>query len=159
MINYHCRICRWWLVWSEWFCCRTCMSANRSEFGKTAGYDHGRMYGAEFDSNFWASNSLKEDVPCAVCRNPHTVSTIMIPGKNVCYSGWNLEYYGYLSSGHQDAAAASSYSCVDINPEYVPSGVSNQDGQLFVNVLAKCGSLPCPPYVNNYPLTCVVCSK
>ena len=117
------------------------------------------MYGVEFETNFWASNSQEEDVPCAVCRNPHTVSTIMIPDKNVCYSGWNLEYYGYLSSGHWNDVAASSYNCVDINPEYVPSGVSNQDGQLFVNVLAKCGSLPCPPYVNNYPLSCVLCSK
>ena len=128
-------------------------------FGKTTGGDYGRMYGAEFETNFWASNSDDEDVPCVVCRNPHTVSSIMIPGKNVCYSGWNLEYDGYLSSGNVGHAAASSHNCVDINPEYLTSGVDNKEGKLFYNVVAKCGSLPCPPYVNNYPLTCVVCSK
>ena len=119
----------------------------------------GHMYGAEFETNFWASNSHQEDVPCAVCRNPRTVSSIMIPGKNVCYSGWNLKYYGYLSSGYWNFASASSYNCVVISPEYVPSGSEDRNGKLFYRVLAKCGSLPCPPYVNNYPLTCVVCSK
>jgi hypothetical protein len=129
-------------------------------FGKTSGPDYcGHMYGAEFETSFWASNSADEDVPCAVCRNPHTVSSIMIPGKNVCYSGWNLEYYGYLSSGYWNYPAPSSYNCVDISPEYVTSGAEDRNGKLFYSVLAKCGSLPCPPYVNNYPLTCVVCSK
>ena len=116
------------------------------------------MYGAEYESNFWAANSNNEDVPCALCRTAQA-TTVMIPGTNVCNNGWNREYYGYLASGYYGHAAASSFVCVDVNPQYLNSGVGNQDGKLFHNVLAKCGSLPCPPYINDHPLTCVVCSK
>jgi hypothetical protein len=37
-------------------------------------------------------------------------TSIMIPGKNICYSGWTREYYGYLASGANYQAAASSYA-------------------------------------------------
>ncbi|VDI12925.1 Hypothetical predicted protein [Mytilus galloprovincialis] len=60
-------------------------------FGKTSGEDYGRMHGAEFMTNFFASNSLNQDVPCAVCRDNKASSVIMIPGKNRCYKGWNME--------------------------------------------------------------------
>ncbi|VDI47796.1 Hypothetical predicted protein [Mytilus galloprovincialis] len=126
---------------------------------KTSGNDDGRMYGGEFNSNFFSSNAYDEDVPCALCRTNQATSVIMIPGKNTCYNGWKIEYYGYLASGHRGHPAASAYVCVDINPEYIMGGVSHQLGKLFYNVLTKCGSLKCPPYINNYPLTCVVCSK
>jgi hypothetical protein len=116
------------------------------------------MYGAEYETNFWAANSDDEDVPCALCRTAHA-TTIMIPGTNVCNNGWNRQYYGYLASGNHNHAAASYFVCVDVNPEYRISGMGDQDGKLFYGVLAKCGSLPCPPYINNHPLTCVVCSK
>ena len=116
------------------------------------------MYGAEYETNFWAANSDDEDVPCALCRTAHA-TTIMIHGTNVCNNGWNRQYYGYLASGNHNHAAASYFVCVDVNPEYRISGVGDQDGKLFYGVLAKCGSLPCPPYINNHPLTCVVCSK
>ena len=116
------------------------------------------MYGAEYNSNFWAANSVNEDVPCALCRTTQT-TTVMIPGTNVCNNGWNREYYGYLAAGYHSHHAASSFVCVDVNPQYLNSGLGDQNAKLFNNVLAKCGSLPCPPYINNYPLTCVVCSK
>ncbi|CAG2199126.1 unnamed protein product [Mytilus edulis] len=57
---------------------------------KTSGTDYGRMYGGEFDTNFFASNADNEDVPCALCRTDRATSVIMIPGKNTCYSGWRL---------------------------------------------------------------------
>jgi hypothetical protein len=40
-------------------------------------------------------------------------------------------YYGYLASGYHDHAAASSFVCVDVNPEYLNSGVGDQNGKLF----------------------------
>ncbi|VDH96181.1 Hypothetical predicted protein, partial [Mytilus galloprovincialis] len=129
------------------------------DFVKTSAFDNGRMYGAEFDANFFASNADKEDVPCALCRPKHSASTIMIPGKNTCYSGWKLEYHGYLASGYFNHKAASSFVCVDINPEYIIGGLDMHYGKLFYEVVAKCGSLKCPPYMPNYPLTCVVCTK
>ncbi|CAC5406469.1 unnamed protein product [Mytilus coruscus] len=123
---------------------------------KTSGSDYGRMYGGEFDSNFFASNSDNEDVPCALCRTGRASSVIMIPGKNTCYNGWKVEYHGYLASGLYNHVAASAYVCVDLNPEYIIGGVDQHLGKLFYEVLTKCGSLKCPPYINNYPLTCVV---
>ncbi|VDH92050.1 Hypothetical predicted protein [Mytilus galloprovincialis] len=130
------------------------------DFSKISGAAYARMHGAEFKSNFFSSNSAGQDLPCAVCRVKKASSIIMIPGKNRCYTGWNMEYHGYLSSGRYDHSASSSYICVDINPEYVTGGSSNKnDGKHFYEVFAICGSLNCPPYHNDYPMTCVVCSK
>jgi hypothetical protein len=33
------------------------------------------MYGAEYNSNFWAANSVNEDVPCALCRITQTTTS------------------------------------------------------------------------------------
>ncbi|XP_071124083.1 short-chain collagen C4-like [Mytilus edulis] len=126
---------------------------------KTSGPDGAFMYGGEFDTNFFASDSDNEDVPCALCRATQATSVIMIPGKNTCYSDWKEEYHGYLASGGHTEASASAFVCVDINPEYIIGGVDERYGKLFYNVLTKCGSLKCPPYKANYPLTCVVCSR
>lgn len=115
------------------------------------------MYGAEYEGDVFGT--VNEDVPCSVCRKKTSTAILMIPGKNKCYNGWNIEYHGYLGSGDYTHAAASSYVCVDSHPEYLNAGVRNDEGKLFYSVLAKCGSLQCPPYQNNYPLTCVVCSK
>ncbi|CAC5368942.1 unnamed protein product [Mytilus coruscus] len=130
------------------------------DFVKTSGTGYGRMYGAEFGSNTFASNSRNQDVPCAVCRVKHASSVIMIPGKNMCYTGWSMEYNGYLASNEYNHPAAGSYVCIDIQPEYVSSGSSwNSKSKLFYDVVVKCGSLRCPPNKQDYPLTCVVCSK
>lgn len=136
-----------------------CLPPDPNYVKTSGGADNGHMYGAEFNSNFFASNANGEDVPCALCRTNQATSVIMIPGKNTCYSGWKLEYHGYLASGYYGHNVASAYVCVDINPEYIMGGVDFHYGKLFFDVLTKCGSLKCPPYINNYPLTCVVCSK
>ncbi|CAG2187044.1 unnamed protein product [Mytilus edulis] len=88
-----------------------------------------------------------------------STSILMIPGKNKCYKGWMIEYHGYLGSGDYRHEAASSYICVDSHPEYLNAGAGDTNGKLLYSVLAKCGALQCPPYINNHPLTCVVCSK
>lgn len=129
------------------------------DFGKKVGVDGGRMYGAEYYTNFFSSDSNGEDVPCALCRVTSASSAVMIPGKNSCYSGWKLEYYGYLAAGYHDHDVATSYVCVDVNPEYIVGGLDQKYGKLFYGVLAKCGSLKCPPYKQDVPITCVVCSK
>ncbi|CAC5406421.1 unnamed protein product [Mytilus coruscus] len=94
------------------------------------------MYGAEFDSNLFASKSNDEDVPCALCRTNRATSVIMIPG-------------------HYNHVAAPAYVCIDKHPEYIIGGVDERTGKLFDEVLTKCGSLKCPPYIDNYPMTCV----
>lgn len=128
------------------------------KYNKTKGEDYGRLYGGEYESNFWAHNADDEDVPCSLCRTSFA-TTVMIPGTYDCNNGWTKQYYGYLASGKHVHLASASFACVDIEPEYLNSGARDSDGVLFYSVTGKCGSLPCPPYVNNYPITCVVCSK
>ncbi|XP_071124087.1 TBC1 domain family member 5 homolog A-like [Mytilus edulis] len=49
------------------------------DYVKTSGTEYGRMYGAEFDNAFFASNANDEDVPCALCRTERATSVVMIP--------------------------------------------------------------------------------
>ncbi len=52
------------------------------------------------------------------------------------------------------------YECVDKDGEYVPGEARDTNGALFHLVGAVCNvGLPCPPYVANRPITCVVCTK
>ena len=121
---------------------------------------HGCMCGAEFYSNFFAPDSPYQDLPCAVCSFPQATSVIMIPGKNTCYQGWNQEYNDFLSTNHYANPAAGKYVCIDSRPEYVPGGQRwGIHSKVFYEVVAKCGTLKCPPYIEGQPLTCVVCSK
>lgn len=130
------------------------------DFVKTSGSDYGRMYGAEFNTDLFGSNSDGQDLPCAVCRVKKASSVIMIPGKNRCYTGWNIEYHAYLASNDHDDEAAGSFVCIDSQPEHVSGGSSrNSHSKQFHEVLAKCRVLRCPPYKQNYPRTCIVCSK
>ena len=123
-----------------------------------------RIYGAEYqvfgsDSNrFFKKNVGDNDVPCAVCRTVRP-SLLMIPGRNACYGGWTVEYTGYLSAGHHSHKAASESICLDTDPEVIAGSQTDHNGKLFYMTEAKCGSLPCPPYVEGRELTCVVCSQ
>ena len=126
------------------------------------------VYGTEYDlnqrtlSNFFGTNMRHyyNDAPCAVCRTTRSV-VLMIPGRNQCYAGWTREYHGYLVAGYDSHASASQFVCLDINPDVLTGGdhgKSKIDGRTFYFAEARCGSLPCPPYVNGRELTCVVCS-
>ncbi|XP_053374035.1 uncharacterized protein LOC123532550 [Mercenaria mercenaria] len=123
----------------------------------------GTVYGAEYElysrnmDKFFGKALANNDVPCCVCRTKRP-SVLFIPGRNICYDGWTLEYSGYLTSGH-DSHHATEFVCLDVNPEIIAGGVSDVDGKLFYFVEARCGSLRCPPYVNGRELTCAVCSK
>ena len=129
-------------------------------FGKTSGVDYGRIFGVEYDVNFFAPHANGEDIPCVVCQRKSTVSSIMIPGRNTCYGGWNMEYNGYLSTASHSGSIGVNYICIDIQPEFLVGGESNTNaGRMIGPVVAKCGILKCPPYHNDYPVTCVVCSK
>ncbi|CAG2222709.1 unnamed protein product [Mytilus edulis] len=116
------------------------------------------IYGTEYEETFFGAGAADEDAPCAVCRSHYTYASIMIPGRKSCYSGWKLEYHGYLASNHY-GYKASSYICVDNKPEFLQGGKSNQNGNLLYATATKCGSLPCPPYDDNFAVYCVVCSK
>ena len=126
----------------------------------------GAVYGMEYE--FWnqrnnlrsylGNNLHNEDVPCSVCRTTRQ-SVLMIPGRNICYRGWTLEYKGYVVSSDNHYSTSSEYICLDDRPDVILGGHTNDDGVLLEFVEAKCGSLKCPPYVNNRELTCAICSK
>jgi len=121
-------------------------------------FPNNRLYGAEYEGNDFGTNSVNEDMPCAVCRRNSVSTTVMIPGRKSCYPGWRMEYNGLLAGGDH-THSASSYLCVDKIPEYIPSGQKNEDGHLFYVISFKCGPLPCPPYKDNTVVNCVVYSK
>jgi hypothetical protein len=82
----------------------------------------------------------------------------MIPGRNICYKDYTLEYSGYLMSGHYSNAGSSEYICVDDKPEALEAGNEVKDEKYSYFVEASCGALKCPPYKNSRELACVVCS-
>ncbi|XP_063417567.1 short-chain collagen C4-like [Mytilus trossulus] len=117
------------------------------------------MYGGEYQDNYFGHSLYQNDPPCAVCRATGKTSVIMIPGKTKCYGDWHLEYNGRLAAGRDSYEASSEYICVDHQAQYREGGGTNQDGKLLYAVVAKCGTLPCPPYFDNAPIACVVCSR
>ncbi|VDH97910.1 Hypothetical predicted protein, partial [Mytilus galloprovincialis] len=110
------------------------------------------MYGMEYNDAVFGNNNIDKDVPCAVCLAIHRTSIMMVPGKLNCYKGWTTEYQGILASGHHADPGASSYICVDHSPEVLEGGVQNENGYTLFPVKAYCGSLKCPPYVQNIHL-------
>jgi len=116
---------------------------------------HSTLYGAEYEAIL---NLNDLDVVCAVCK-VSKASTFMLPGTNVCPSGWTTQYSGFLVGATYHHADASDYTCMDGQSEGRPGSEANQDGNVFYYTVAVCGSLPCPPYVNNKVVTCAVCSQ
>ena len=116
------------------------------------------VWGAEFQFSYGNVN-VNDDVPCAACLDTKAVTSMMIPGKASCPSGWRKEYSGYLCANYYGHRAASEYACVDDDPQYFEGRRQNLDGKLFYPAVTVCGSLPCPPYENAKYVTCVVCSK
>jgi len=91
-----------------------------------------------------------------VCFTPYT-NVVMIPAKSTCHADWVLEYTGFLMSNYYDHRR-TDYVCMDSEAEGHNETQGDQNGAVFYFVEAKCGALPCGPYIDGYELTCVVCS-
>ncbi|KAK7095079.1 uncharacterized protein [Littorina saxatilis] len=115
---------------------------------------YGNLYGAEYQ---YIPGHKNTDVPCSMCLAPQS-TTIMVPATLTCPPGWTPHYTGHLVSQYKNYYA-TEYVCLDGSPEDDSSGVRNDNGLLFHYVMTRCGSLPCPPYINDKVVTCVVCSK
>ncbi|XP_045182164.2 uncharacterized protein LOC123540904 isoform X1 [Mercenaria mercenaria] len=114
---------------------------------------------ADGAAKFFGHDVYNDDAVCAVCHSRRS-SSLMIPGRNECYSGWTKEYSGYLVSEYDTATHESDFICLDDRPESVVGGKNDDDESLLYFVEASCGkSLECPPYINGRELTCVVCTK
>ena len=125
--------------------------------------NRGYIYGAELDhetgtGNVFNSQVNNLDMPCAVCLTPFSV-THMFPGSNRCLRGWVEQYTGYLVSSMHGRSVDLEYYCHDAHPETVLHGGLNHDQCVLYVVEAKCGTLPCPPYVEGREIACTVCSK
>ncbi|XP_019637179.1 PREDICTED: uncharacterized protein LOC109479634 [Branchiostoma belcheri] len=133
-----------------------------------AGYQHDSyMYGAEYqrgagyfstDNMGHITNPLNYDVPCSVCLVSGRSAHVMIPARLSCPRGWSKEYSGYLMSEHYSHNSNKNFICVDGAPQLREGSSANFDGALLHLVEARCGSLPCGPYIDGYELTCVVCT-
>ena len=112
------------------------------------------VYGTEYHTYDIHDNM---DAVCSVCRSSYS-STIMIPGTNVCISGWHLQYSGFLMAGHYDHTAGSEFICVDSTLESRPGSSGGDYGKRLFYTFTRCGSLSCGPYVHDKLMSCVVCS-
>ena len=78
-------------------------------------------------------------------------------GSPDCPQGYVEEYSGYVfASSYQGSNYKTSHICVDRNPSYFRSGSGHG---IVYPVETECGSLPCPPYVQDRELVCVQCSR
>ena len=51
------------------------------------------------------------------------------------------------------------YECFDENVESIDGSTTHGAGAFLYFTMTTCTGLPCPPYVNNRAITCVVCTK
>ena len=122
----------------------------------------GYVYGTEYEVsqfNPFKQNLHDHDAPCVVCFVSSRGSTLMIPARNDCPSGWTEEYHGYLMTAHHGHKHSEDFICVDENAEYIPGSGANLNGALLYPVEGVCGSLPCRPYVAGREFTCAVYTK
>lgn len=123
----------------------------------------GHIWGAEIDMDTPSEGRVFEqrvhglDLPCAVCLASRAV-TYMFPGRASCFPGWSIEYTGYLMTNSRNRPHNMEYICSDASPHGVPHGGANDLENVLYLVEARCGSLPCPPYVEGREVACTVCS-
>ena len=118
------------------------------------------MAGTEYQNvNGIFPGKQSHNAPCAVCYSSTKTVKLMIPARSTCPSSWTIEYKGYLMTEYYNYKGNAVYECVDENPESIPGSSAGTGGALFYFTLSTCSGLPCPPYVNNRVITCVVCTK
>ncbi|XP_071092961.1 uncharacterized protein [Haliotis cracherodii] len=121
------------------------------------------LYGAEYQTDAETAplhKLFQDDIPCVVCHSRHRRSAAMVPARNECFPGWHLEYKGYLFGGATEQYTGhTDYVCVDGDAEAIAGGKANTNGHILYLVDSKCGTLPCPPYVEGWELTCALCTK
>lgn len=70
-----------------------------------------RLVPAEYEQPV-RQNGHDYNAPCAVCYTTRS-DTMMIPARTSCYSGWTLEYTGYLVTEKDLNEHSTKYICVD----------------------------------------------
>ena len=119
---------------------------------------HSPVDGAEYEQPL-VSGRYNHNVPCAVCYVQNRTTSIMIPAKMTCHSGWTREYYGYLMSTKVVNHYRTQFICMDSNMEAIPGTQANTNGAVFYHTEATCNGLSCATYNTEKELNCVVCTK
>ena len=124
---------------------------------------YGLLYSTEYETGdkVFSSPTHDYDAPCAVCYVPRT-AMIMIPAQVACPNLWNLEYNGYLMSNYIHHPHTFDHVCVDEYPKTIPGSNQDRNGALlYLFETTDCGIrfIPCLPYKNRVPLSCVVCTR
>lgn len=122
-------------------------------------YIYGTEYEVHSQPDIFPKKLHNHDAPCAVCHAESRGSHLMIPARNVCPTGWTLEYKGYLMAEHYNHKGRTQYICVDGNPTARHGTPADLNGALLYFAESHCGSLPCSPYVQGKEMTCAVCTK
>lgn len=129
-----------------------------------------RIFGTEFDIGDAVNGLFKtdnasggklgnQDMVCVLCYVSDSFDKMMIPGRTDCGdTGYDLMYFGFLVAELNVDRKRSEYICLDEAPEGRPGGEGNNDHSIIYPVDVVCGSLPCDKYINNYEMTCALCT-
>ena len=126
---------------------------------RRGGQGYSWIFGTEYYGSMVGKSS--HNVPCAQCYVPTRIAKFMNPGAASCPKGWTREYYGYLMSvriwKHHEY---STFECVDKDQLSIPGSKGWDRYKSFLTyVEGHCGGNPCPPFVQEKELNCVVCTK
>ena len=131
----------------------------------TSNYAMGTLYHVEYavhgDASYPLADKHRSNTPCAVCYVSNKSTVLVIPAWYTCPSGWNREYYGYLTAEHTTPNRARKDTiCIDVNSESAGGeGLTPSSCACFMDVKCNNKGHACPPYAERKPLTCAVCSK
>ena len=137
-----------------------CLPNEQPEYlSSTFKSNYAYLYGTEYEFPIMSTVSQDQNVPCAVCYTSTKSVQIMIPAKTTCPDTWTTEYNGYLMTQYYNHKNNREYICVDKEADAIPGSGANTDGAVVYHVVSTCNGIPCPPYVTNQYITCVVCTK
>jgi len=100
------------------------------------------------------------EVPCAVCE-VEAQSTVMIPGREECPTGYEASYTGWIASGYFTHRHVTENICVDVAPDVVPgsSRTKRNVGRLYAaEVFRAADSVKGKEYKDGQEIPCTQCS-
>ena len=120
------------------------------------------IYGTEYETAGALRRVSQHNAPCVACHATTRSAQLMVPGTDQCPGGWTLEYAGWLVSEYSGHKGRTMYVCLDKDAEALRGEEASTNGALMYHAVTDCNArygIPCPPYVNEKDLACVVCTK
>ena len=120
------------------------------------------IYSTQYSTNnqIFSNPTHNFDAPCVVCYVERSAK-LMMPATTSCPGTWNTEYSGYLMSTRPSDLINTEYICVDQYAEVLFGSDTDRVGCVMNFVAAYCAYsfLTCPPYKDQAPITCAVCTR